>query len=81
MQKKMGEDDPALLEEIGKTKLSLEKKHDTLLTELKADWAKWDQAVDNDTEQERLKIRDHMVDVLNRRNYVRNLVREVENSL
>jgi molecular chaperone HscB len=81
MQKKMGEDDPVLLEEIGKTKLSLEEKHDALLTELKADWTKWDQAVDNDTEQARLKVRDHMVDVLNRRNYVRNLVREVENSL
>lgn len=81
MQKKMGEDDPVLLEEIGKTKLSLEEKHDALLTELKADWTKWDQAVDNDTEQARLKVRDHMVDLLNRRNYVRNLVREVENSL
>jgi molecular chaperone HscB len=80
-QKKMGEDDPALLEEIGKAKLSLENKHDVLLTELKEDWARWDKAVDNGTEQERLKIRDHMVDVLNRRNYVRNLVREVENSI
>jgi molecular chaperone HscB len=81
MQKKMGEDDPALLEEIGKAKVSLEEKHDALLTELKEDWAKWDKAVDNGTEPERLKIRDHMVDVLNRRNYVRNLVREVENSI
>jgi len=54
---------------------------DALLAELKEDWARWDKAVDNGTEQERLKIRDHMVDVLNRRNYVRNLVREVENSI
>src|SRR5437879_3846215 len=28
MQKKMGEDDPALLEEIGKQKIELEEKHD-----------------------------------------------------
>ena len=81
MQKKMGEDDPALLEEIGKAKLSLEEKHDVLLAELKKGWAKWDKAVDSGTEQERLKVRDHMVDVLHRRNYVRNLVREVENSI
>src|SRR5467141_3054189 len=80
-QKKMGEDDPALLEEIGKAKLSLEEKHDALLAELKADWSKWDRALDGGTEQERLKIRDHMVDVLNRRNYVRNLVRDVSEAL
>ena len=34
-QKKLGEDDPALLEEIGKAKLSLEEKYDALLDELK----------------------------------------------
>ena len=81
MQKKMGEDDPALLEEIGKAKLSLEEKHDALLAELKADWAKWDQAVGNGTEQDRIKVRDHMVDVVNRRNYVRNLVRDVNEAI
>jgi molecular chaperone HscB len=81
MQKKMGEGDPALLEEIGKAKLALEAKHDALLAELKTDWSRWDQAIDSGTDADRLKIRDHMVDVLNRRNYVRNLVRDVENSL
>jgi molecular chaperone HscB len=80
-QKKVGEDDPALLEEIGKAKLSLEQKYDALLAELKSDWAKWDKAIDGGIEQERLKIRDHMVDVLNRRNYVRNLVRDVNEAL
>ena len=81
MQQKTGENDPALLEEIGKAKLSLEGKHDALFAELKADWSKWDQAVDNGPDTERLKIRDHMVDVLNRRNYVRNLVRDVNEAL
>lgn len=81
MQKKMGEDDPGLLQEIGKAKSSLEEKHDSLLAELKTDWSKWDQAVDNGPEQERNEIRDHMVDVLNRRNYVRNLVRDVSEVL
>ncbi len=81
MQKKMGEDDPALLEEVGKTKNSLEEKHDALLAELRIDWSLWDQAVDDSAESDRLKIRDHMVDVLNRRNYVRNLVRDVNEAL
>lgn len=81
MQKKMGEDDPVLLEEIGKAKLHLEEKNGALLGELQADWTQWDKAVDGGTEAERLKIRDHMVDVLNRRNYVRNLVRDVNEAL
>lgn len=81
MQKKMGEDDPALLGEICQAKSSLEEKHDALLTELKSDWAQWDRAADSGAEPERVQIRDHMVDVLNRRNYVRNLVRDVNEAL
>ncbi|PYX30471.1 MAG: Fe-S protein assembly co-chaperone HscB [Acidobacteria bacterium] len=80
-QKNLGEDDPALLEEIGKAKLSLEQNHDALLAELKSDWSRWDKAIDKVDDQERLKIRDHMVDVLNRRNYVRNLVRDVNEAM
>ena len=76
-QKKLGEDDPALLEEIGKAKLSLEEKYDALFNELKAEWKKWDAAIDSGTEADRNRVRDRMVDVLNRRNYVRNLVRDV----
>src|ERR1019366_6949638 len=77
MQKKAGEDDPALLEEIGKAKLSLEEKFDALFNELKTEWNNWDKAVDSGTEEDRRKILDTMLDVLNRRNYVRNLVRDV----
>ena len=81
MQKKAGEDDPALLEEIGKAKLSLEEKFDALFNELKSEWKKWDAAVDSGTEDELIQIRDRMLDVLNRGNYVRNLVRDVNEAL
>ena len=81
MQKKAGEDDPALLEEIGKAKLSLEEEYDVLFNELKSEWKKWDAAVDSGSEEELIKIRDRMLDVLNRRNYVRNLVRDVNEAL
>src|ERR1051326_6105068 len=74
MQKKMGEDDPALIEEIGKQKLELEEKHDALLDELKKSWNEWDNLVDSGSEEDRHRVRDKMVDVLNRRNYIRNLV-------
>ena len=80
-QKKLGEDDPALFEEIGKAKLSLEEKYDALFNELKSEWNKWDKVVDGGTAADRRKILDQMLDVLNRRNYVRNLVRDVNEAM
>jgi len=80
-QKKMGEDDPALLEEIREAKISLEEKYDALFDELKIEWNKWDKSVDSGTAEDRRKILDKMLDVLNRRNYVRNLVRDVNEAL
>jgi molecular chaperone HscB len=80
-QKKLGEDDPALIEEIGRQKLELQEKYDTLLEELQGLWKHWDKAIDEGTDAERLKIRDQMVDLLNRRNYIRNLVRDVSEVL
>jgi molecular chaperone HscB len=81
MQKKLGEDDPSLIEEIGRQKLELEEKHEALLDELKGEWSAWDRAVDGGTDADRLQIRDKMVDVLNRRSYLRNLVRDVNEVL
>ncbi|MGH9497813.1 MAG: Fe-S protein assembly co-chaperone HscB [Terriglobales bacterium] len=79
-QKKLGDDDPALLEEIGKQKLSLEDKQDALLHELKGYWNDWDGTADGD-EATRAQVRNKMVDLLNRRNYIRNLVRDVNEVL
>src|SRR5580700_6459429 len=83
MQKKMGEDDPALIEEIGRQKLELEEKQEALLHELQGRWKIWDGMIQREqngqpvSEEERRQERDKMVDVLNRRNYIRNLVRDV----
>jgi molecular chaperone HscB len=85
--KKMGEDDPALIEEIGRQKLELEEKHDALLDELRAYWKSWDELIEREqsgeavAQDERKTVRDKMVDVLNRRNYIRNLVRDVSEVL
>lgn len=85
MNKKMGEDDPALIAEIGKQKVSLEAKHEALLEELRAQWKTWDSLIDRGHDaaaiEQRAKVRDKMVDVLNRRNYIRNLVRDVNEAL
>jgi molecular chaperone HscB len=86
MQKKMGEDDPALIEEVGTQRLELETKHEKLLQELKSHWIEWDELMDRElagepVSSEHNQIRDKMVDVLNRRNYIRNLVRDVSEVL
>ena len=81
MQKKLGEDDPALIEEIGKHKLELEKKREVLSEELKTYWDDWDRLPGNAAEESRRKVRDKMVDLLNRRSYIRNLVRDVNEAL
>lgn len=87
MHKKIGEDDPALLEEIGKEKLKLEEKHEAHLRDLKVYWGNWDTLIEREqngdavSPEERKQARDKMVDLLNRRNYVRNLVRDVNEAL
>jgi molecular chaperone HscB len=85
--KKLGEDDPALLEEIGRQKLELEEKNEALLEELKTYWTAWDNLIDGEQDgeprsaQERKHGLDKMIDLLNRRNYIRNLVRDVSEVL
>jgi len=84
MNRKMGEDDPALVAEIGKQKLALESKHEALLDELRKSWAAWDSLIDRSqagSVEERAQVTGKMVDVLNRRNYIRNLVRDVNEAL
>jgi molecular chaperone HscB len=87
MQKKMDEDDPALIEEIGRQKLELEEKQDALLRQMQNHWKMWDGMIQREqngqpvSEEERKQSRDRMVDLLNRRNYIRNLVRDVTEAL
>jgi molecular chaperone HscB len=84
MNKKVGDDDPALFEEIGKAKLSLEAKHEALLQELQSSWKDWDSVIDRGpaaSTDERARVRNKMVDILNRRNYIRNLVRDVNEAM
>ena len=86
MNKKMGEAEPALIAEIGEHKLALEAKHEALLSELERHWKARDSLIESNhgakaPAEERAKITATMVDVLNRRNYIRNLVRDVNAAL
>ena len=86
MNKKMGEGDPNLTKEIAGHKVALEAKHDALLQELQKHWTDWDSLIERNhgskaPADERAKITAKMVDVLNRRSYIRNLVRDVNAAL
>lgn len=81
MNKKMGEDDPALVKDLETHKSQFEKKYEELAEELKGHWNQWDQAVDRDNNEGRHAALNRMLDLLNRRSYIRNLVRNVNEAL
>jgi molecular chaperone HscB len=81
MNKKMGEDDPALVKDLEGHKAAFENRYEELSQELKRRWDEWDRALDSENEEARHRALDRMVDLLNRRNYIRNLVRDVNEAL
>jgi molecular chaperone HscB len=81
MNKKMSEDDPSLVKDLQTHKAEFEKKFEALSQELKGYWNEWDKAIDDSSEERQKNVRDKMVDLLNRRSYIRNLVRDVNEAL
>lgn len=81
MNRKMGEDDPQLRGDLEKARTTFESQlaaSDSNLLEL---WTKWDAALDANHSDEKTRIKDDMVALLDRRRYVRNLVRDVNQAL
>ena len=81
MAKKMGEDDPQLRKDLLAAKAGFDAKMVSTQQELAALWAKWDAGVDADDASAKASTRDGMVALLNRRSYLRNLVRDVNEAL
>ena len=87
MNKKMGEDDRNLVRDVQKTEQHLQTKNEHLIEELRSAWNDWDALIDRSDrgesvlESDRAQVRNRMVDVLNRRSYIRNLLREVDGVL
>jgi molecular chaperone HscB len=83
MAHEMGEDpsqDTKLGLEAART--SFQSKLSGMDEELRRFWEQWDSMMKAPAkESKRIEIRDQMVDLLNRRNYVRNLVRDVTAAL
>jgi molecular chaperone HscB len=86
MNKQMGESDEQLANDLRATKQNLESKYRELDQELRGYWNDWDELVDKHPsgeipEGDRKPVRDKMLGLLNRRSYIRNLVRDVNEVL
>ncbi len=87
MNKKMGEPDRNLERELQVSHAQLQAKHEGLLTDLHAAWNDWDALVDRAAnggtvlESDRMAARDRMLALLNRRSYLRNLLRDIDEVL
>jgi molecular chaperone HscB len=86
MNKKIGEYDKNLSRDLEQTRSRLEEKYAHQMEELKGYWEEWDRMEDRllageDVNAEKKKILDEMLGLLNRRTYIRNLVRDVNEVL
>jgi molecular chaperone HscB len=79
--KKFGEDDPQLRKDLLAAKSTFDAKMSATQADLESLWAKWDAALDADDVLAKTAVRDAMVALLNRRSYLRNLVRDVNDAL
>jgi molecular chaperone HscB len=77
----MGEDEPELRRDLMTAKDAFDAKMVETQAELEGLWAAWDLAVDVGDEAAKARARDAMVGLLNKRSYLRNLVRDVNEAL
>ena len=81
MNRKMGEDDPQLRGDLEKARVEFESQLAASDSNLQEQWTKWDAALEAGNGAEKTKIKDEMVALLDRRRYIRNLVRDVNEAL
>src|SRR5579862_2305228 len=82
MNRKMGEDDPALRADLEKARIEFESQLAASDSALQALWTRWDAALDSESvDSDKARIKDEIVALLDRRRYIRNLVRDVNEAL
>jgi len=79
--KQMGEDEPELRRDLMTAKDAFDARMVETQTELEGLWARWDLAVDSGDDAGKASARDAMAALLNKRSYLRNLVRDVNEAL
>jgi molecular chaperone HscB len=79
--KQMGEEEPELRRDLMTAKDSFDAKMVETQAELETLWSAWDAGVDAGDEAAKARAKDAMVELLNQRSYLRNLVRDVNDAL
>jgi molecular chaperone HscB len=78
---KMGEDEPELRRDLMTAKDAFDAKMVETQAELEGLWTAWDAGVDAGDEAMKARAKEAMVALLNKRSYLRNLVRDVNEAL
>lgn len=78
---KMGEDDPSLRGDLERAQVQFKGMLETVDQDLRRAWGMWDAALDANDAATKDKQKDAMVALLDRRSYLRNLLREVSGVL
>ena len=78
---RLGEDDPELRADLDRARTEFTGKMGETQTTLEALWTRWDAAEDADNSPARETAKTGMVELLNRRSYLRNLLRDVNEAL
>ena len=81
MAKKMGEDDPQTRRDLEQAQQHFTAMLSESQQQLEALWSKWDAAMDADDTTAKDSAKQALVALLNRRSYIRNLVRDVNEAL
>lgn len=79
--RQVGEDEPELRRDLIIAKNSFDAKMAEMQAELERLWAVWDAGVDAGDDAAKVGAKDAMVALVNKRNYLRNLVRDVNEAL
>lgn len=79
--RQMGEDDPQLRNDLEAAKLSFDAKMEATRAELERSWDEWDRALDAGDESAKERAKEAMLLLMNRRKYLRNLVRDVNEAI
>ena len=78
---RMGEKDPAVVAQLDGARDRFEAMLGAIGEELRILWKRWDSALDSGDDAAKSAAKDAMVALLNRRSYVRNLVRDVNEAI
>jgi molecular chaperone HscB len=81
MAKKMGEDDPQLRKDLLAAKQNFDARMAETHSALEQLWVNWDAGIDSNDTSQKDAAKNAMVALLNRRSYLRNLVRDVNEAL